>query len=175
MFHGLVEMTFGLVFAGFSFPKWQALKMTFFAPWKRIAVYTLVLFHIFIHFLVRIRSDHNLCIIFFKKIYLILANLQVVGGKSVASGGKFYRLPPDKENTEIGAGAMRNCLPRRVAFLTTPNARVWLVPFGSERSPANQIFGNLLWESSNWLNHNLLRKTESTYQRSVNRGVVSLE
>ena len=68
------------------------------------------------------RIGSQLVYYFFKTIYLILANLQVVGGKSVASGGKFYRLPHDKENTEIGAGAMRNCLPRRVAFLTTPNA-----------------------------------------------------
>ena len=29
---GLVEMTFGLVYASFSLPEWQALKMTFFAP-----------------------------------------------------------------------------------------------------------------------------------------------
>ena len=121
------------------------------------------------------RIGSQLVYYFFKTIYLISANLQVVGGKSVASGGKFYQLPPDKENTEIGAGAMRNCLPRRVAFLSTPNARVWLVPFGSERSPTNQIFGNLLWESSNWLNHNLLHKTKSTYQRSVDRSVVNLE
>ena len=30
---GLVEMTFGLVYASFSLPGWQALKMTFFASW----------------------------------------------------------------------------------------------------------------------------------------------
>ena len=30
---GLVEMTFGLVNASFSLPEWQAVKMTFFAPW----------------------------------------------------------------------------------------------------------------------------------------------
>ena len=29
---GLVEMMFGLVYASFSLPKWQAVKMTFFAP-----------------------------------------------------------------------------------------------------------------------------------------------
>ena len=29
---GLVEMTFGLVNASFSLPKWQAAKMIFFAP-----------------------------------------------------------------------------------------------------------------------------------------------
>ena len=29
---GLVEMTSGLVNAGFSLPKWQAVKMIFFAP-----------------------------------------------------------------------------------------------------------------------------------------------
>ena len=33
MFLGLVEMTFGLVYASFSLPEWQALKVTFFAPW----------------------------------------------------------------------------------------------------------------------------------------------
>ena len=30
---GLVEMTFGLVYASSSLPEWQALKITFFAPW----------------------------------------------------------------------------------------------------------------------------------------------
>ena len=32
MFLGLVEKMFGLVYASFSLPKWQALKRTFFAP-----------------------------------------------------------------------------------------------------------------------------------------------
>ena len=32
MFLGLVEMVFGLVYASFSLPERQALKMTFFAP-----------------------------------------------------------------------------------------------------------------------------------------------
>ena len=32
MFLGLAEMTFGLVYASFSFPECQALKMTLFAP-----------------------------------------------------------------------------------------------------------------------------------------------
>ena len=54
---------------------------------KEIAVWILVLFHILIHFLVGFGSDHN----------LFLVNLQVV--RTVASGGNFYRLPPDKENT----------------------------------------------------------------------------
>ena len=31
-FLGLVEMTFGLVYASLSLAKWQAVKMTFFAP-----------------------------------------------------------------------------------------------------------------------------------------------
>ena len=31
-FLGLVEMMFGLVHVSFSLPKWQAVKMTFFAP-----------------------------------------------------------------------------------------------------------------------------------------------
>ena len=34
-FLGLVEMTSGLVNASFSLPKWQAVKMIFFAPWVR--------------------------------------------------------------------------------------------------------------------------------------------
>ena len=52
-------------------------------PPKRKAVYTLVLFYIFIH--LPIGLDHN---------------LQAV--RSVASVSKFYRLPPDKENTAKG-------------------------------------------------------------------------
>ena len=53
-------------------------------PPKRKAVYTLVLFYIFIH--LPVGSDHN---------------LQAV--RSIASGGKFYWSPPDKENTAKGA------------------------------------------------------------------------
>ena len=30
---GLVEMTCGLVHASYRSPKWQAVKLTFFAPW----------------------------------------------------------------------------------------------------------------------------------------------
>ena len=55
-----------------------------------------------------------------------------------------------RNSEEIGAGAMRNCLHGRVAFLSSPNACIHIVPFGSECSPTNQIFGNLPWE--NWLN-----------------------
>ena len=33
---GLVEMTSGLVNVSFSLPKWQAVKMIFFAPWTMI-------------------------------------------------------------------------------------------------------------------------------------------
>ena len=36
IFGGLVEMTFGLVHASYSLPKWQAVKLTFFAPWYLI-------------------------------------------------------------------------------------------------------------------------------------------
>ena len=32
MFLGLAEMTFELVYATFSLPEWEALKMTFYAP-----------------------------------------------------------------------------------------------------------------------------------------------
>ena len=78
-----------------------------------------------------------------------------------------------RNSEEIEAGAMRNRLPGRVAFLSTPNACVWNVPFGSERSPDNQIFGNLLWESSNWLNNNLLRKTKS-HIKEVLTGALSI-
>ena len=56
-----------------------------------------------------------------------------------------------RNSKEIGAGAMRNCLHGRVAFLSIPNACVWIVPFGSECWPTNQIFGNLPWEKY-WLN-----------------------
>ena len=31
---GLAEMMFGLVNVSFSLPKWQAVKMTFFTPWR---------------------------------------------------------------------------------------------------------------------------------------------
>ena len=31
-------MTFGLVHASFSLPEWQALKITFFAPWVRVGL-----------------------------------------------------------------------------------------------------------------------------------------
>ena len=41
-FGGLVEMTFGLVHASYSFPEWQAVELTFFAPceekWKLLRV-----------------------------------------------------------------------------------------------------------------------------------------
>ena len=33
-FFGLVEITFKLVRASYSLPEWQAVKPTFFAPWK---------------------------------------------------------------------------------------------------------------------------------------------
>ena len=33
VFLRLVEMMFGLVYASFSLPEWEALKMTFIAPW----------------------------------------------------------------------------------------------------------------------------------------------
>ena len=37
-FWGLVEMTFGHINASFSLPDWQAVKMTFFAPWYMYTV-----------------------------------------------------------------------------------------------------------------------------------------
>ena len=39
MFLGLVEMMFGQVNANFSLPKWQAFKMTFFAPCVSTIIY----------------------------------------------------------------------------------------------------------------------------------------
>ena len=65
-------------------------------PIKRKAVHTLVLFHILIHFLVRIGSQ-------LVTTYFILVNLQAVAvGENCCftekSGGNFCRLPPDKGN-----------------------------------------------------------------------------
>ena len=37
-FLGLVEMTRGLVDASYSLPKWQAVKLTFFAPWSHTKI-----------------------------------------------------------------------------------------------------------------------------------------
>ena len=51
---GLVEMTCGLVHAGYSLPEWQALKLTFFAPCKLyISNYHSVSFHLLHLILVR--------------------------------------------------------------------------------------------------------------------------
>ena len=38
-FLGLAEMMFGLVDVSFSLPEWQAVKMTFFAPWCCCRIY----------------------------------------------------------------------------------------------------------------------------------------
>ena len=48
-FFGLVEMTYRLVHASYSLPKWQAVKLPFFAPWfkylrSRMNVYTKILY-----------------------------------------------------------------------------------------------------------------------------------
>ena len=69
-------------------------------------MYALVLFHIFVHFLDWIRSQ--LAYSFLNCTYIILINLQAVTGgkKTVASGGTFYQLPPDKENTGLLAGIL---------------------------------------------------------------------
>ena len=51
MFLGLVEMMFGVIHASFSFLEWQALKMTFFAPWGLYKALMLSgIFHIFSNF-----------------------------------------------------------------------------------------------------------------------------
>ena len=55
-----------------------------------------------------------------------------------------------RNSEEIGVGATRNWLHGGVAFLSSLNACIRIVTFGSECSPTNQIFGNLPWE--NWLN-----------------------
>ena len=66
-------------------------------PIKREAVYTLVHFHIFIYYLNRIGSQ---LAYFFNKTYSMLVNLQAIsGGKKCCFDRKFYRLPPDEENT----------------------------------------------------------------------------
>ena len=36
-FWGLVEMTSGPVNASISLPEWQAVKMIFFTPWRRVS------------------------------------------------------------------------------------------------------------------------------------------
>ena len=61
-------------------------------------------FPLFVHFLYWIRSQ--LAYSFLNYTYIILINLQAVTGgkKTVASGGTFYQLPPDKENTGLLAG-----------------------------------------------------------------------
>ena len=38
-FLGLVEMMFGQVDVSFNLPEWQAVKMTFFAPWQGNKIY----------------------------------------------------------------------------------------------------------------------------------------
>ena len=43
-FLGLVEMMFGLVNVGLSLPEWQAVKMTFFAPFTLIFFITCITF-----------------------------------------------------------------------------------------------------------------------------------
>ena len=40
-FLGLVEMTFGLVYASLSLPEWQAVKTTFFAPFDYFIIITI--------------------------------------------------------------------------------------------------------------------------------------
>ena len=61
-------------------------------------------FPLFVHFLYWIRSQ--LAYSFLNCTYIILINLQAVTGgkKTVTSGGTFYQLPPDKENTGLLAG-----------------------------------------------------------------------
>ena len=69
---------------------------------KKTFVYFSTFPYIFIHFLCEnlIRSQLSLF-----SFFQILVNLKAVAGgiRSVASGGKFYQLPPDKENTENGS------------------------------------------------------------------------
>ena len=42
-FFGQVEMTFGLLHVSYSFPEWQALNLTFFAPWSHCLRYSFTL------------------------------------------------------------------------------------------------------------------------------------
>ena len=68
-------------------------------------------------------------------------------GQKLAGGGRGQR-----NRKAIEPGATRNRLQGRVPFLSSPYAFVRIVPIGSECSTVNQIFGNLPWESSKWLN-----------------------
>ena len=65
-------------------------------------IFTSVLFHIYL-LIYLWESDRITPCVFFKTIYLILVKLyfkQLQAVRRLALGGKFYRLPPDKENTE---------------------------------------------------------------------------
>ena len=75
---------------------------------------------------------------------------------------------------EIRAGTTRHRLHGRVAFLSSLYACIRIIPIGSECSPVNQIFGNLPWESSKWLNKSS-PQDKIKYQRSVDRSIVNLE
>ena len=48
-FLGLVEMMFWLVNVSFSLPKWQAVKMTFFAPCTLLSFFSVLFCHVFIY------------------------------------------------------------------------------------------------------------------------------
>ena len=71
-------------------------------PIKRKAVYTLVLFHIYLPYSFSLwESDWITTSLFLNLLFLILVNLHVVAGR------KFYRLPPDKENAAADKTSMR--------------------------------------------------------------------
>ena len=77
-----------------------------------------------------------------------------------------------RNSEEIGVGATRNHCMEGWPKCLCMNRSIWIRMFTRQ---SNINFGNLLCESSNWLNHNLLRKTKSTYQKSVDRSIVNLE
>ena len=59
-FEGLAEMTFGLVNASFTLPEWQAVKMTFFAPWFFVFFRITIIMHNFLLFISLLLNLWNL-------------------------------------------------------------------------------------------------------------------
>ena len=59
-FEGLTEMTFGLVNASFTLPEWQAVKITFFAPWFFVFFRITIIMHNFLLFISLLLNLWNL-------------------------------------------------------------------------------------------------------------------
>ena len=97
----------------------------------------------------RIGSDHNLHTFLKKEIFNFgktFKRLQAV--RSVASGGKFYRLPPDKENTD-SADLVGRCTYMQYGhgeLDTTLNFELFLIVSWRFKRKIITTFDNLLAE-----------------------------